>query len=413
MLDTSLIDWEAFEGALQDFDDGHVPENITCKPQLVNYSSLFSRVPQVHVYANAMNEALVDQIYEKTVNGPLPSWGDYVTMDQIQNFWENTPNEEETNPLVELTARYLQLSMGEGHCGPTHRYTSDVSERSPLFTRSDLSRAHGVAVWALSASVNSQVPYHLDYAEQIRYQSNVIVPPLLAGTLQCTRSELEGGDFLVWLDGLSHYERHGYKGKKLEVDGSNMVQIPYRFNQLTCHLGNLPHASSTIQAIDGDQKRVIVGFNLFGHDIGPLVQQAPEHSDAFRRKVQAQRLLFQNKKGFDLKALKKNKPLAKMLVLAKRERIKIEFQNAQERLAREIPKRLPASVHDLMYHFSVTAKEINHDCWPTSPTDVQVYLHHKIIEGVYRIAGETGIAKTKDGLISPQVQISLVEKPEQ
>lgn len=35
--------------------------------------------------------------------------------------------------------------------------------------------------------------------------------------------------------------------------------------------------------------RVIVGFNVFGHDVGSLVSKAPEHSRAFHRRVRLYR----------------------------------------------------------------------------------------------------------------------------
>ena len=66
--------------------------------------------------------------------------------------------------------------------------TTTTTSCSSLWSQElDHPAAHGVAVWALASSnIGSQVPYHLDYAEQIRYDYNVIVPPLLAGTLHCT-----------------------------------------------------------------------------------------------------------------------------------------------------------------------------------------------------------------------------------
>jgi hypothetical protein len=127
----------------------------------------------------------------------------------------------------------------------------------------DFNLAHGVAVWALSAPIGSQVPYHLDYAEQVRYESNIIVPPVLAGTLQCSPihsssndTTMIGGDFVVYAknDGLQHYQTFGYKGMKktllpefnsipinndtVDVDDSDSSQqqhwmrIPYRYNRM-------------------------------------------------------------------------------------------------------------------------------------------------------------------------------------
>jgi hypothetical protein len=399
----SSIDWEEFGGKLTSFDDGHIPENLgNTSTKLVDYPALFDRDPQVHVYANAFPEALVDAVYKKTLESPIPSWGDYVTIENVEEYWKDpSPNAgQDLDLVVALAAHFLELAEGEREVSEGF---GSSSTSTSMWTRGNLQKAHGVAIWALAAKVGSQVPYHLDYAEQIRYDSNVIVPPLLAGTLQCTRDKLEGGDFVVSLEGIPHYKLHGYKSKTQCVSMDKMVHIPYRFNQLTCHLGNLPHGSTKVEAILGDQLRVIVGFNVFGYDIGPIVQRAPEHSSAFRRKVQVERVLSKTK-NLSLAALKQNKPLTKLLVLAKRERIKQEFKQAQERLAQELPQRLPATIQDLMDQFYT---ENNDLCWPASPVDVQVYLHHQIQQGHYRIIG--GDEKTKD-LVSPLVKIDLAER---
>jgi hypothetical protein len=514
------IPWETMP--LRPLDDGHRPETTLHIPTRISEYPLFSSRPEssgVHVYADALpDEDLVDAAYDYTATSDAagqPAWGDYVTIQQIKDYWKEQQQQQETNDndndnnnksfsyennntlVVALAAHYLQLSLGEqndqqqhqqqGATHPTkHSYfgknTSDSckSSSSPspspsppsLWTRAELEDAndgaHGVAVWGLAAPIGSQVPYHLDYAEQLRYETNVIVAPLLAGTLHCTRDIIKGGDFLVWLDGIEHYERHGYKCKKLplndnetenETTTSMMHTVPYRFNQLICHLGNLPHASTRIEHIEKanttstsasapapaptptptptptTQKRVIIGFNVFGHDVGPAVQEAPEHSERFRRKIQAQRALLRAKsKGssnnkLSLERLKQNKPLSKLLVLAKRTKIKQDYQEAQRILAEEIPNYLPATVQQLMdrfYEYSQTQKW----CWPASPTDVQVYLHHQLLQPNGRFSSvdnvndplvlpsntttatldpppQSSSSSSSGGLISPQVTIVL------
>jgi hypothetical protein len=318
-----------------------------------------------------------------------------------------------------------------------------------MWKHEDLPQVHGVAVWALRAPVGSQVPYHLDYAEQIRYESNRIVPPLLAGTLQCTRSPMVGGGFQISLQGIPHYLQHGYKARKQEIirddddndndntTTTNMISIPYQYNQLTCHLGNLPHASGRVdEIVDSSQLRVIVGFNVFDHSVGPTIQQAPEHSDRFRRQVQTQKLLLlhsnnnSNNKKLSLQNIQKNKPLAKLLVWAKREKVKADFRQRQEEWTREIPKRLPAQVQDLMdihYSESASASAISAS---SSPIDLQVFLHQQVWKGNYRILligstseqqqqqqqqhNDTTTTTNNKDLLSPLAIIDLPEEtPEQ
>lgn len=449
--DTRLneLSWSKASGGeirLQPFDDGHVPETLPrdTTTRVVEYPQLFGdekHAKQVHCYANAMPEQLVDRIYEMIVNSSSPSWGDYVTLGEIKDFWATGPTQEDVgggevirNDVVSLAARYLQLSLFLGQEGAENDGTSNVPNRwfdqSGEFSRNNgpqppaplvndvekflCQQMHGIAVWALAANEGSQVPYHLDYAEQIRYECNIIVPPLLAGTLQCTRSQLEGGDFYVSLDGIAHYEKHGYKAKKEDINLREMIHVPYEFNQLTCHVGHLPHASSRVDEIHGGQLRVIVGFNVFGHDVGSRVEQAPEHSQAFRRKVQTQRWLASKK--ISLQTLQGNKPLTKLLVLAKREKIKREFSRAQAWLSNDLENRLPAQVQVLMDHYCECAKEESL-CWPASPTDVQVFLHHGILEGKYRVlpvdgelrgTGQVDSFERIGGLVSAMTRIDVV-----
>lgn len=235
------------------------------------------------------------------------------------------------------------------------------------------------------------------------------MPPLLAGTLQCTRDTIEGGDFYVSLKGIPDYRIHGYKSKlkKLDLNESNFVTVPYRFNQITCFLGNLPHGSTKIDKIHGSQKRTIVGFNVCCMISGPVVMQAPEHSSKFRRKVQVEKLLSRN---MTLNRIKNNKPLAKLLVLAKRKKIKDDFRRAQEKLGKEIPGLLPCRVQDLIDRFcSKTASQ-----WPVSPADLQVYLYHQIVDGKYRIHIDgRHIGGTKDRIdemVSPLATLGLPDE---
>jgi hypothetical protein len=413
-------------GQVQSFDDGHVPENLPPKTEtsLVHYPHFFNPPPAIHVFHDALPSTLVDALYERTeqqqMNFQTP-WGTYVTIQQVQEYWKNgnstSTNDNniisEADTAVQAVAHFLQLALGleTPEKTPSQRHTLDDStttlpeKNCPLWTSEDLNLAHGVAVWALAGKEGSQVPYHLDYAEQIRYETNVIVPPLLAGTLQCTRDRIEGGNFEITLGGLEHYQQYGYKGKRCTDSIQEMISIPYRYNQLMCHSGQLPHASTLIEKIHGDQLRVIVGFNVFAHDIGPLVEQAPEHSDSFRRKVQLQRLYNQPDQKVSLESIRQNKPLSKLLVLAKRERVKLDFLRAREYLKELIPSRLPATVQELMDHFG---KE--NGTWP-APVDVQVYLYHQVLEGSLRVISNDleSSAPNKQDLVSPLATLDIVE----
>jgi len=164
------------------------------------------------------------------------------------------------------------------------------------------------------------------------------------------------------------------------MEDPDVITLPYRYNQLTCHLGNLPHGSTKVEKIHGDQLRVIVGFNVFCTNSGPLVQLAPEHSEKFRRKVLGMKILSQD---VSFQAIKRNKPLARLLVLAKREKVKNEFRQSQEKLKREMQLLLPATVQKLADRFCSNPMK---NSWPRKPEDLQVFIYDQVLKGEYRLA---------------------------
>ena len=297
-----------------------------------------------------------------------------------------------------------------------------------------LKEAHGVAVWALSSTAGNSVQYHIDYAELLRYENNVTVPPLWAGTIQCSslwndqtlndddqNQIMRGGEFCVNLRGLDHYSEHGYKGNisgdrsyggwrrptgdagadQVHINDSNQwVTIPYAFNRCIVHRGDLPHLSAPVESIgskdnDAQTSRVIVGFNVFGHDVGEQIAKAPEHSKPFRRKVRLYRSTINTctskhdksdggKTGMDLTQIRKNKGLTKLLVLAKREKVKEDLRRNQETLSCSIWQRILSyhaskgspllQVADIIQEFG-SPNDCEDGTWPKS-NDVHVHLHH-------------------------------------
>jgi hypothetical protein len=158
--------------------------------------------------------------------------------------------------------------------------------------------------------------YHIDYAELYRYETNVIHPPLYAGTCHVSPigpGDMEGGDFCAHVGGLDHYRKFGYKGKlavakaqaqdacnsvhDLEASSINAEElilqdlrsdpawqtVRYQCNRGILHDGDFAHLSTPIRRIADGKKRVIFGFNCFTEEVGPCCIRAPEHSDAFNR----------------------------------------------------------------------------------------------------------------------------------
>ena len=539
MFDDRLPPFEAHGGILEPFDDGHVPETFRCSsiptststntssnddgknchdenhPRIVRYPLHHSDSPSVRVYDDVLPIALLDQLYECTVHpanaenddasssgSPPKPWGTYVTIEEavewLEQFGAKGCDMEHAFNIEKLKAQNLDehrhnlavavialLLIGRKDDEASAIIPSDASDGPPRLLK-DLaspstalkSDAHGVAVWALSSNVGSEVKYHIDYAEQYRYERNITVPPLLAGTVQCTSfggkddgsggDQMVGGDFAVNLGGLKHYEANGYKGARSGDDRggwtdttnedtdstcssaphhnqhTKWVTVPYRYNRAIFHHGQLPHLSAPIKSISSSgedaennrqrsKSRVILGMNVFGRDIGPEVSKAPEHSDAFRRKIKMYRALLskpsQNGDGkertsthntkLSVEAVKKNKALSKLLVLAKREKIKEDLRRRQAQLTVDIWAALdaaeksnsssPLTVGELMERLGNPSTELT---WPT-PTDVHVHLHHLVLgNGEPAVQRNKGVAVTetkigRDGLLLPSTELSI------
>jgi len=123
---------------------------------------------------------------------------------------------------------------------------------------------------------------------------------------------------------------------------------------------------------------VIVGFNFFGHDVGQRVSKAPEHSEQFRRQVRLYRSMLSTRGSFDLSRIRQNKGLTKLLVMAKRQRVKDELRRNQMQLTDQIWRRILKlddpnhimTVGDLVGELSNNME----GCWPNQD-DVHVHIN--------------------------------------
>lgn len=330
-------------GKLIDFHDGHVPE--TFSPEIHGKLLVYTKEaishtePTIQTYQNVLPDSICLELYNFTKDRTEP-WGTYVTKEEI--LGTNSQNRCSFIDCLALEAAKYFLDQDNSKAHVLHGGNEPAR---PL----DDDRVHGVQIWALASDVGSSVPVHIDYAEYLRYCHNVIVPPLYAGTVHCTPTLIVGGSFAVNARGLDYYREVGYKGifvsnrlGNWHPETNTSMQdcrpqynvhngwytIPYKYNQGILHTGNLAHLSSPIDQIEGvGSKRVIIGFNLFAKDVGAFVQKVPEHSDQFRRLVRINRSLVIRNGGLRLEEINSNKPLIKMLTLAKRkqaELVKVE-----------------------------------------------------------------------------------------
>lgn len=461
--DYKKCDWKSIANAVESLlDDGHRPEVLLegRREVLRIYPEYhIDRSVHVHVVDNAVPETLVDALYDFTVQycKEKPAWGSYVTLDQIKKH--GLPTDDFVGcSLEELSINaatyFFRNSMVTDPISNEIHVTKSISQHklihnlepkisSSVWTESDMlnPNVHGVALWALASDVGSSVPYHIDYAELVRYEYGYLIPPILSGTLHCTKHTIVGGEYCVSTDGLDHYLKYGYKGllfdptdksslsekantrdrgetktldscgndgrkvnsneSKLFVDekvlmsnDDSWIRIPYRYNRMICQSGHLPHLSTPVQSIgtsvtaketNNDARRVIIGFNVFLRDVGPCIQQAPEHSDAFRKRVsdlrrrKHQQLRATN---FSFVTVKANPKLSKLLVRAKREIVKRSFKTAQEALDQQIADYIieQKCFHncDMQYleNHVINRFSATDGTWPNSD-DVQVHFRHR------------------------------------
>jgi len=176
------------------------------------------------------------------------------------------------------------------------------------------------------------------------------------------------------------------------VGGAPQQTIDYRFNRLILMSGHLPHASTPVTDLpaqsDGTtRKRVMMGFNVFGYDVGSLVQAAPEHSAAWRRQIKLLRWQgSHNQPGsLTVSSVQNNPALRKFLVQAKRHRVRDEWRRGY--LSDAIYKNL-VEVDDL--EASVTVEHLvqriaRPTSWPTT-SDILQFLNEHCQSVAFRIS---------------------------
>ena len=550
---TNSVNWELADSLSMEWYDGHIPESLLASAQLtstnVQPTQCMRIYPKYHnvpiCYLNHIkseaersipsNHALTSNdgmsassfvyyiddavpleitnaIYHYTTQTNLPhkTWGSYITMQQIQQYWNNATassaidrnncnnancgksegnqdvqsKEEKKCHLDTITvpaAAYFMKNYVSAHSDaqngynlecpnlfhdPVHKADNpNLAELHDSATLSDTNvhidvsspfdhdrcstgragsiydEAHGIAIWALASEIGSEVPYHIDYAELLRYETGIIVPPIIAGTWHCTRNPnqnyFRGGDYCVVSreNGLDHYHKHGYKGKLNPVDdisltdnhkSNDILQIPYQFNRMICQSGHLPHWSTRVEApfddvgtlngvssvsdpVAENVRRVIVGFNVFLHDVGPIIEQAPEHSEAFRKRVSDK---TRPKGNISLQAFTTNPQLRRVLVLAKRQKSLNNFKQAQSNLDDRMhqfidSKNERVTVGELLDAFT-PSDSANH--WPFDANDVLVQIHNACKKGFLRAtaADKNEVRLTK--LIGPEMYIECCSK---
>lgn len=429
-------DWTCCDNEWVEWDDGHVPESllrsVKDRGDGKYARTLLLRDKRYHKSTSTFVEVIDDSVpaellhavYEHSVNKKEP-WGTYVTLEEVKQHWET----KDSQPTVSQQGLPNKDDYDQHEKSISIILASEFFRHwkvnAPMELAKVLEDAHGVALWGLCSTPGSQVPYHLDYAEQLRYEYNIIVPPIAAGTLHCTTCSMKGGHLMVHTGGLDHYRHCGYKGQLrspsynanlkeiISVDMVTQVEsagrlddgtasqkqqwidVPFQAGRMILAAGHLPHLSTPVEHLEPKgTKRVVVGFNVFRNNVGSFVNHAPEHSAAFRKRINMLRLQWkaisqspatENGQPLSVQSVQANPALASMLVRAKRQKVKDEFQKAQTQLDARIDEALQlsesVSIGELAARLQPCASS---EMWPTNVTDVQVHIEQRCRQGRWK-----------------------------
>lgn len=315
------------------WDDGFTPSGCGGRAGRLVRDHHRASPGALRVVDGAVSRATADRLYASAVAARV--WGVYVPVAQLfSDSEESEADREDDTDLQERERRALARDAVRELL---------VTNAAEVVSADDWKNAHGVAVWVIASDCDDETEYHLDYAELVRFETNVIVPPVYGATLHvsplrnadvgCSAAgdesvpvaakaseqpldelpEFDGGAFFVNRRGLVHYEQYGYKTRRMAHKVSTdeletvsrsedgWVRVPYVYRRGIICDGEFPHFSGRVRSLptpaetqraaagapttEQPVKRVVVGFNVFPHEIGACVQKFPEHSSAFNKHV--------------------------------------------------------------------------------------------------------------------------------
>jgi hypothetical protein len=130
--------------------------------------------------------------------------------------------------------------------------------------------------------------------------------------------------------------------------------------------------------------------------------EAPEHSEAFRKRVTTK------KTALTITEIQNNPKLREFLVLAKREKVKLDFEQSQKELDDKIHQFLKSNANVTVQHLLDYCKPSpNATQWPVTMVDVHVHIHRRWKEK--RIVGTSDVSSyvSVDPLIDPKCVVRL------
>jgi len=272
---------------------------------------------KIFVRDDALSEPLRKELYDRAVEAGLPM-GCYVTTPQVLLHKKVRASGDNCHsPLGACQPQKADVGTKDE---PLSRLAAEIIAQvflcgeSPLLDRNDLVDIHGFMLWSLCGGEQSAVSYHIDYAEAIRHTTGIITPPLLGAVLHAselcsegTNRSMDGGSLAINTRGLDHYREWGYKatfmssdkktGERVkDFDETSAIRkeaisggwriVEYKSKRAIVFRGDYPHAVIPVKSISPQgRKRVIVGINMFGHNVGHEASRFPDHSARSNRAI--------------------------------------------------------------------------------------------------------------------------------
>lgn len=316
---TRIVDW----------DDGFTPSGCNGSKGRMVVDQPRSTPGLMAVVDGVVPDELAQNLYDSAVEAGV--WGEYVNANDIDALVGLEEDSSSSPRTIHTTLHRKHLAACAVH--------SFFREKCAHLVAGDWdTRVHGVSVWVIASDVGNSVQYHIDYAEMFRFQTNVIYPPMYGGTLHLTPTTpnhgLKGGEFCANLGGLEHYREHRYKCplEKLDVENDNdWIKVPYKYNRGTLCDGDFPHFSAPVTYIPDEKKRVIVGFNVCNHEIGPIVEDYPEHGAKFNKFVKLSQTAGKFRGGLTVEAVKANPKLASFVKLLAKKKKELDASSQQSK----------------------------------------------------------------------------------
>ncbi|GMF44077.1 unnamed protein product [Phytophthora lilii] len=345
---------------LSPWDDGFTPSGCNGRPGKIVRDFPRDHPSAFAVVDGAASERTADLLYASAVKATV--WGVYVPVSELQ--LENSQDQALETPELERDEAQDPEAYRHALARRTVQEFLVAKDAGQRITKEDWKRTHGVAVWVIASDCDDETEYHLDYAEQVRYETNVVFPPIYGATLHVSplhnvvegeeaatpnqgreTSSFEGGGFHVNLTGLAHYDKYGYKTRKqphrlttdeleeLSASEEGWKRVAYKYRRGIICDGEFAHFSGRVRTLSTSVdthlpvKRVVVGFNLFPDEIGACVAKFPEHSGAFNRYVKLSQAAVKqtkllstasNKGGWSLASVRANPKQAAFLKLLAR-----------------------------------------------------------------------------------------------